>query len=198
MPRRRWRRPFSSWAAWMPPRRRGPGHLERVVEAVVKSGRYGSASEVVREGLRLVEERETKLKALHKALSASIAEGDDPGRLFGRGRGKVPRPRLLSETINPENSERHEAAHPGIMKHRDLTDRIIAMCCSTFRPSRSTRQHRRLRYTVLWFGERDRPYHSRAQSEQRREKKSLSMIRMLGSTQLAKDPQNQMAKFATF
>jgi putative addiction module CopG family antidote len=75
MPRRRWRRPFSSWAAWTPPRRRGPGQLERVVEAVVKSGRYNSASEVVREGLRLVEERETKLQALHEALNASIAEG---------------------------------------------------------------------------------------------------------------------------
>lgn len=50
---------------------------ERFVEAVVKGGRYGSASEVVREGLRLVEERETKLRALQETLDRSIAEGGE-------------------------------------------------------------------------------------------------------------------------
>jgi len=50
---------------------------ERFVEQAVKAGRYGSASEVVREGLRLVEEREAKLKALRATLEASIAEGGE-------------------------------------------------------------------------------------------------------------------------
>jgi len=50
---------------------------ERFVEAVVKGGRYGSASEVVREGLRLVEEREAKLRALRETLDRSIAEGGE-------------------------------------------------------------------------------------------------------------------------
>jgi antitoxin ParD1/3/4 len=45
------------------------------VERVVRDGRYGSASEVVREGLRLVEEREAKLLALRATLDASIAQG---------------------------------------------------------------------------------------------------------------------------
>ena len=45
------------------------------MERVVRDGRYGSASEVVREGLRLVEERETKLLALRTTLEASIAQG---------------------------------------------------------------------------------------------------------------------------
>lgn len=48
---------------------------EAFVEGVVQDGRYGSASEVVREGLRLVEEREAKLSALRQTIEASIAEG---------------------------------------------------------------------------------------------------------------------------
>jgi antitoxin ParD1/3/4 len=57
---------------------------EGFVENAVKSGRYVSASEVVREGLRLVEEREAKLQALRETLGATIAKGghgcdDDPG-----------------------------------------------------------------------------------------------------------------------
>ena len=47
------------------------------VERAVKSGRYGSANEVVREGLRLVEEREAKLAALRETLDNSIAAGGD-------------------------------------------------------------------------------------------------------------------------
>lgn len=45
------------------------------VDRIIKRGRCGSASEVVREGLRPVEEREAKLQALRESLDASIARG---------------------------------------------------------------------------------------------------------------------------
>lgn len=48
---------------------------EGFVSEIVKAGRYGSASEVVREGLRLVEEREAKLKDLRDTINASIERG---------------------------------------------------------------------------------------------------------------------------
>jgi antitoxin ParD1/3/4 len=47
------------------------------VDRVVKDGRYGSASEVVREGLRLVEEREARLAQLRATIDASIAQGGE-------------------------------------------------------------------------------------------------------------------------
>ena len=50
---------------------------ERFVEETLRTGRYGSASEVVREGLRLVEEREAKLRALRDTLRASIDAGGE-------------------------------------------------------------------------------------------------------------------------
>lgn len=50
---------------------------ERFVEQAVKAGRYGSASEVVREGLRLVEEREAKLQALRTTIDSAIAAGGE-------------------------------------------------------------------------------------------------------------------------
>jgi antitoxin ParD1/3/4 len=50
---------------------------EAFVDQIIRAGRYGSASEVVREGLRLVEEREAKLHALRAMLDASIAAGGE-------------------------------------------------------------------------------------------------------------------------
>lgn len=48
---------------------------ERYIEELQKAGRYGSASEIVREGLRLVEERERKLQSLRETIESSIGEG---------------------------------------------------------------------------------------------------------------------------
>ena len=48
--------------------------LESVVVKLVKNGRYNSKSEVIREGVRLVEEREKRLATLDKALAEGIAD----------------------------------------------------------------------------------------------------------------------------
>jgi putative addiction module antidote protein, CC2985 family len=45
-------------------------HYTEFVNTQVQAGRYGSASEVLRAGLRLLEEREIKLRALQAALIA--------------------------------------------------------------------------------------------------------------------------------
>ena len=50
---------------------------EDFIDQAVAEGRYGSASEVVREGLRLVEEREAKLADLRRTIQDSIARGGD-------------------------------------------------------------------------------------------------------------------------
>ena len=53
---------------------------EALIEALVRSGRYQNASEVLREGLRLVENREAeeaaKLEALRAAATAGVASFD--------------------------------------------------------------------------------------------------------------------------
>ena len=52
-------------------------HLEDLVRGLVASGRYNSASEVVREALRLVEERE-QLRAIKlEALRRDVQQGLD-------------------------------------------------------------------------------------------------------------------------
>ncbi|AJY16636.1 type II toxin-antitoxin system ParD family antitoxin [Burkholderia multivorans] len=50
-------------------------HLTEFVDMQVASGRYGSASDVVRAGLRLLETQETELRALQEALKAGEASG---------------------------------------------------------------------------------------------------------------------------
>ena len=50
-------------------------HFEQFIAGQVDSGRYGSASEVVRAGLRLLETNEGKLEVLRNALVAGERSG---------------------------------------------------------------------------------------------------------------------------
>jgi antitoxin ParD1/3/4 len=56
-------------------------HHESLIEALISSGRYQNASEVLREGLRLIEARETleaaRLQALKEAARLGFADIDD-------------------------------------------------------------------------------------------------------------------------
>ena len=59
-------------------------HFDRLIKAEVASGRYGNASEVVREGLRLMESRKEQERAKLKWLRGAVREGLDE---IDRGEG---------------------------------------------------------------------------------------------------------------
>jgi antitoxin ParD1/3/4 len=51
----------------------GP-HLEAFMTKLVENGRYGSKSEILREGVRLIEEREARLAALDSDIQRGLQE----------------------------------------------------------------------------------------------------------------------------
>lgn len=51
-------------------------HFEQFIARQIAEGRFGSASEVIRAGLRILEQQETRLQALRQALK----EGEESGR----------------------------------------------------------------------------------------------------------------------
>jgi antitoxin ParD1/3/4 len=56
----------------------GP-QLESFVSKLVETGRYNSKSEVLREGIRLIQEREARLAVLDQALARGISD-EETGR----------------------------------------------------------------------------------------------------------------------
>ena len=50
--------------------------LESFVTKLVASGRYHSKSEVLREGVRLIQEREARLAALDASIARGLADAD--------------------------------------------------------------------------------------------------------------------------
>lgn len=67
--------------------------LEGFVTELVDSGRYNSKSEVLREGVRLVQEREARLAALDASVARGLADAaagrvKPAGEVFDRLEGK--------------------------------------------------------------------------------------------------------------
>jgi len=50
-------------------------HFQTFIDGQMADGRYGSASEVVRAGLRLLESQEARMAALRAALAQGVASG---------------------------------------------------------------------------------------------------------------------------
>ncbi len=70
-------------------------HLDLFVERQISSGRYGNASEIVREALRLLagqeEVREAKLKAIRQAAKLGFAEIDQGEGIVLKGKKAINR-----------------------------------------------------------------------------------------------------------
>ena len=67
--------------------------LEAVVNDLVANGRYNSKSEVLREGVRLVQEREARLREVYAAIDRGLADADSgrmlpAGEVFAKLRGR--------------------------------------------------------------------------------------------------------------
>lgn len=53
----------------------GP-QLETFVTSLVEAGRYNSKSEVLREGIRLIQEREARLAVLDQSIARGLADAE--------------------------------------------------------------------------------------------------------------------------
>jgi antitoxin ParD1/3/4 len=63
--------------------------LESYIAKLVESGRYGSKSEVLREGVRLIQDREAQLAALDAVIERGLKDsaagkGKPAGKVFDR------------------------------------------------------------------------------------------------------------------
>ncbi|MCR9256825.1 MAG: type II toxin-antitoxin system ParD family antitoxin [Alphaproteobacteria bacterium] len=68
-------------------------HFDRFIAGELEKGRYASASEVIRAGLRLLEEHEAKLDRIRQALiegeESGISEDSDLKRIWAEARAEM-------------------------------------------------------------------------------------------------------------
>ena len=55
------------------------GYFEKLIDGLIASGRFNSKSEVIREGLRLLDEREKRRKAMTAEIRRLLREGKESG-----------------------------------------------------------------------------------------------------------------------
>jgi antitoxin ParD1/3/4 len=80
-------------------------HLDRFIQGEVGSGRYGNASEVVREGLRLMERRKREEHAKLKWLRSAVRQGlDEIDRGEGAELGSMSRLEEVVDQLGDEAS----------------------------------------------------------------------------------------------
>lgn len=72
-------------------------HFESLMDDLIRSGRYNSKSEILRDGLRVIEERESRREAELEALKAALMEGVNSG------------PSLAAEQVFDELKARYQA-----------------------------------------------------------------------------------------
>jgi antitoxin ParD1/3/4 len=79
-------------------------HFEEFIASLIASGRYSTASEIIRDGLRIIEEREQRREAKLEWLRAEIQKGLDSGppREFD--------PKTLAEEVKARGRRRLAAA----------------------------------------------------------------------------------------
>ena len=94
--------------------------LDAFVTKLIASGRYNSKSEVLREGLRLLQERETRLATLDAALARGIADAD-AGRVtpaeqvFARLRAKY---KAMAKKAEGDETRHHRRSARRSRSHR--------------------------------------------------------------------------------
>ena len=79
--------------------------LDQYVAAKVSSGRYTSASEVVREALRLLEEQDIARTAQKAAFNQELAK-----RLAGLDRGDTVEPKAVFDRLRQKSRDRKQGA----------------------------------------------------------------------------------------
>jgi len=107
--------------------------LEKLVNAKVASGRYRSASEVIREGLRLLEERDQLLELRRETLRERIREGVEQaerGELLDGDEGVAEARRRIDERRGGGAGRRDKSLVQGLRGRgsvRMTTDEILAL-----------------------------------------------------------------------